>query len=142
MIGMGMVFSFVALGLMVPLALYSLFVAGVDWDDLDFMIVAPIAWAAIAFGLGMLYGGLLALVARGRSFRDVSILRVALAGAAIGLIPALVVLVGSLINGGSPTELKDALAIFPPLGGIIGAVTLLIARRAKNPFSRPHNEEL
>lgn len=141
MIGMGMVFSLVALGLVVPLALYSLLVAGVDWDDLDFMIVAPFAWAAIAFVLGMLYGGLLALVARGRPFRDVSILRVASAGAAVGLIPALVVLVGSLINGCSPAEAKDALAIFPPLGAIIGALTLVIARRARNSLTQPTNEE-
>ena len=132
MLGMGVVFGLIAGGLAGALALYSLLVARADWDDLDFMIAAPFAWAGIAFVLGMLYGGLLALVARGRSFRDVSILRVALAGAAVGLIPALVVVVGSWINGGRPTELKDALAIFPPLGAIIGAVTLLIARRAKN----------
>ena len=131
MVGMGFVFSLVAMGLGGALGLYTLFIARVDWDDLDFMVAAFFGWGAIAFALGTLYGGLLALVARGRSFRDVSILRVALAGSAVGLIPPLVVLIGSLINGGSPTEMKDALAIFPPLGAILGAVTLLIARRAK-----------
>lgn len=136
MLGMGMVFALVAGGVVGAMALYSLLVAGTDWDDLDFMIVAPFAWAGIAFVLGMLYGGLLALVARGRSLRDVSILRVASAGAVVGLIPALVVLVGSWINGGSPTELKDALAIFPPIGAIIGAVTLLIAPRSPQARAR------
>jgi hypothetical protein len=97
------------------------------------MIVAAIGWPAIAFGLGMIYAGVLALVARGRSFREVSVARVGLAGAAIGLIPNIVVAAGSWLGPGTLTaaEVLDPLFIFPPVSAMIAMATLLIARRAK-----------
>src|SRR5687767_6928711 len=93
MVGMGTVFGLVGGALIGALSLWTLvrFGGQVDWDDdADFMIVAPFAAFGIAFGLGMLYAGLLAILARGRSFRELSIARVAAAGAAVGLSPAAV----------------------------------------------------
>lgn len=79
MLGMGTVFGAVGAAIMVPLAVgaFLSFRKGIDTDDLDFLIVAPFAWVAIAFGLGMTYAGLPAFVARGRSFSEVSIARAA-----------------------------------------------------------------
>ncbi len=91
------------------------------------MIVAPFVAFGMAFGLGMLYGGLLSVVARGRSFRELSIARLAAAGAAIGLIPVAVVSVGD----GTLPDAVNALMTFPPLSAAVATVTLLIARRAK-----------
>lgn len=132
MLGMGSTFAVVAAGFGAVLSFITLFIAGVDWDDLDFMVVAGLGWVAIAFALGMLYGGLLALVARGRSFRQVSILRVFSAGAAIGFIPCLVVLVASLAKGRFVSVDWGVLTImFPGISAAIASTTLLLARRAK-----------
>jgi len=136
MLGMGLTFGAVGAAMMVPLAVgafLSFLRNGTDADDLDFLIVAPFVWIAIAFGLGMTYGGLLAFLARGRSFREVSIARVAAAGAAVGLVPVAVVAVGSLIGGGTLTidEVLTPLVLFPPISAAIATGTLLLARRAK-----------
>jgi hypothetical protein len=138
MLGMGMAYAAVAAALMVALSAVAIAATLrgeiTDFtDDLDFMIVAAIGWPAIAFALGMLYAGVLALVARGRSFREVSVARVGLAGAAIGLIPNVVVAVGTWFGQGTLTvnEILDPLFIFPPISAMIAVATLLIARRAK-----------
>src|SRR5688572_13230929 len=63
MVGMGTVFGLVGGASIGALGLWTLvrFGGQVDWDDdADFMIVAPFAAFGIAFGLGMLYAGLLA----------------------------------------------------------------------------------
>lgn len=129
MLGMGMTFGAVAFAIVAPMAVMA-YLSGVDRDDLDFLIVAPFGWATIAFGMGALYAGLLALLARGRSFREVSVARVALAGAVIGLIPGAVVFVSGLITGGI-RDAVEPLMIFPPMSAVVAAATLLIARRAK-----------
>ena len=138
MLGMGMAYAVVAAVIMVVLSVGAIAatLAGetTDFtDDLDFMIAAAIGWPMIAFALGMLYAGVLALVARGRAFKDVSIARVGLAGAAIGLIPNVVVAVGSWLGPGTLTadEVLTPLVLFPPISASIAIVTLLIARRAR-----------
>jgi hypothetical protein len=143
MLGMGMAYAAVATALMVLLSVFAITatVRGETTDfteDLDFMIVAAIGWPVIAFLLGMLYAGMLALVARGRSFGEVSVARVGLAGAAIGLIPNIVVAVGSWLGPGVLTraEVLDPLFIFPPISATIAVVTLLVARRAKPQVGR------
>jgi hypothetical protein len=139
MLGMGMAYAAVATVLMIVLGVVALAatVAGKSTDfteDLDFMIVAAIGWPVIAFLLGMVYAGVLAVVARGRAFKDVSVVRVGLAGAAIGLIPNVVVAVGSWLGPGTLTinEVLDPLFIFPPLSAMVAVATLLIARRARS----------
>jgi peptidoglycan/LPS O-acetylase OafA/YrhL len=130
-VGMGAVFG--AVGLFVLLSI----LAGVavtnpgalSRDGRSFVVLATTVWFLISFVLGMVYGGILAYLARGRSFREVSVLRVASAGIAVGLIPAIVVAVGG--NGWDWNEIRDPLALFPPIGAAIGVTTLLIARRAK-----------
>jgi hypothetical protein len=135
MVGLGTVFGLVGGALIGALSLWTLvrFGGQVDWDDdADFMIVAPFVAFGIAFVLGMLYAGLLALVARGRSFRELSIARVALAGAAIGIVPAVVAIVGGTLNGAVNVldDAVNALLLFPPASAIVATATLLIARRA------------
>lgn len=141
MLGMGMAYGAVAVVFMAVLSVVAIAatVAGESTDfteDLDFMIVAAIGWPVIAFVLGMIYAGVLAIVARGRSFKEVSVVRVGLAGAAIGLIPNIVVAVGSWLGPGTLTanEVLDPLFIFPPVSAAIAVTTLLIARRAKPQF--------
>ena len=131
MVGMGTVFAGVGVMLGGALGVASL-VQGYDTDDMDFMVVAFFAWAVIAFGIGALYAGLLALVARGRAFHEVSIARAAAAGAVPGLIPAAFVFVGALIGDGSTRDALDPLVIFPPLSAALATVTLLIARKARH----------
>jgi hypothetical protein len=131
MLGMGLIYSAVAFALMVPLAA-TVFFSGVDADDLDFLIVAPFGWAAIAFVLGTIYAGLLAFVARGRAFREISIWRVMAAGVVPGLIPAAIVLASDLIKGHPIGDALDPLIMFPPLSAAVAVVTLLIARKAKS----------
>ena len=89
MVGMGTVFGIVGGALVGTLAVTSL-ILGFDRDDVDFMIVATFGWATIAFILGMIYAGLLAITARGRSFQELSIARAAIAGVVPGLVPAAV----------------------------------------------------
>ena len=134
MVGMGTVFGLVGAALIGALGLMTLIIGRgqIDFDDdADFMLVAPFAAFGIAFVLGMLYAGLLALVARGRSFRELSIVRVAAAGAAIGLVTAVVAIVGGTLNG-AENVLDDALTallFFPPASAIVATVTLVVARR-------------
>lgn len=138
MLGMGAAFAAAGTAIMVPLAIIG-FVSflrnGTDKDDLDFLILAPFVWIAISFGLGMAYAGLLARVARGRSFDEVSVPRVATAGAVVGLVPAAVVAAGSVLGGGTLTagELLTPLILFPPISAAVASATLLVARRAKPP---------
>jgi hypothetical protein len=138
MLGMGMTYAAVAAVMMAVLGTVALVATlrGQITDfteDLDFMIAAAIGWPVIAFLLGMIYAGVLAFVARGRTFKEVSVARVGLAGAAIGLIPNLVVVLGSLLGQGTLTlnEILDPLFIFPPVSAAIAITTLLIARRAR-----------
>jgi hypothetical protein len=132
MLGMGMTFGAVGAALMVALGATAL-IMGVDRDDADFMVVAALGWTAISFAFGMLYGGLLAFLARGRSFKQLTIARVASAGAVVGLIPLAVVAIGSAIGPGtlSGDEIAATLTIFPPISAVIATATLLFARRAK-----------
>jgi hypothetical protein len=131
MVGMGTVFGAVAFALVGTLAATSFF-SGIDADDVDFLIIAPFGWATIAFILGMIYAGLLAIVARGRSFHELSVARAAAAGIIPGLVPGLVVLAAGLIQRTSVRDAQEPLMLFPPLSAAIATVTLLIARRAKS----------
>jgi hypothetical protein len=138
MLGMGMAYAAVATVIMILLSAVALVATirgeATDFtEDLDFMVVAAVGWPVIAFLLGMIYAGVLAVVARGRSFREVSVARVGLAGVAIGLIPNIVVAVGSWLGPGtlSRAEVLDPLFIFPPISAMVAIATLLIARRAK-----------
>jgi hypothetical protein len=139
MLGMGVVFSAVGGLFVAALGFYAVVIAGVDRDDLDFVVVATLGWFAISFILGMLYGGLLAILARGRSFKEVSMVRATSAGAAVGLVPALLMFVASLFTGGSLREIREPLMLFPPIGAALGAMTLFFARRAK-PETLPEDE--
>jgi hypothetical protein len=134
MIGMGAIFGAVGGGILATMAAVSLlfFRDRVIPGEVPLYFIAPIVWGAISFALGMGYGGLLALVGRGRSFRDVSIVRVATSGALAGLIPATVIVLSPLWGGSvSFAELKDPLLIFPPISAMVATATLLIARRSK-----------
>lgn len=132
MLGIGAAFGAVAAAIMGlgSLVMFVFFRSQMDWDDLDFLLVAPFVWVGIAFGLGMAYAGLLSLIARGRAFRDVSIARVASAGAAVGLLPSLVVLGGAL-TGGRLIDVLTPLVLFPPISAAVATATLLIARKAR-----------
>jgi hypothetical protein len=144
-VGMGAVFGFVGFAILGAFSAKALLLNRSEiGDDLDLILVAPFAAGAIASGLGMLYGGLLALLARGRSFRELSIARVATAGAAVGLAP-LTIILASPLWGGTVTadEVLVTLTLFPPLSATVAAATLLIARRAR-PEAMPElpDEEL
>jgi hypothetical protein len=128
MVGMGTIFGIVAVALIGALSAISLF-KGFDRDDLDFMLVAPFGAFGIAFFLGMFYAGVLAIVARDRPFREVSIARAALAGVLAGLAPTGLLLLTEA--GRSGPEVMNSLVLFPPVSALLAAVTLLIARRAK-----------
>lgn len=128
MVGMGTVFGIVALALIGAMSAISLF-KGFDGDDMDFMLVAPFGAFGIAFVLGMFYAGVLAIVARDRPFREVSIARAALAGALAGLAPTGFLLLTEA--GRSGPEVMNSLMLFPPLSTLLATATLLIARRAK-----------
>jgi hypothetical protein len=128
MVGMGTTFGLVGLAAIGVLSLFSLS-KGFDRDDMDFMLVAPFGAFGIMFGLGMFYAGVLAIVARDRPFREVSILRTAVAGAVGGLVPTAFLLTTEAGRRGP--ELLSSLALFPPMSAAIAVATLLIARRAK-----------
>jgi hypothetical protein len=134
MVGMGAVFGAVGFAIFGAFSAKALlFSSRLEiGDDMDLILVAPFAAGGIAFGLGMFYAGLLALVARGRSFRELSIARVAAVGAAGGLAPEIVIL-ASPLWGGTVTagEVLFPLAFFPPLSAAVATATLLIARRFK-----------
>ena len=133
MIGMGAMFGAVGFSILGAFSAKALlFNRSEIGDDLDLMLVAPFAAGTIAFVLGMIYAGLLALLAGGRSLRDLSIARVATAGAISGLAPEIVILLSPLW-GGSITrdEVLVPLILFAPLGAMIAVTTLLVARRAR-----------
>ena len=131
MVGMGAVFAAVSWILMGALGAWSLVLAGTDFDDLDFMVGALFASTGIAFVLGMFYAGLLAIIARGRPFHQISIVRAAAAGLVPGAMPSAVFFALGLIQGTSVPNPLDLLTVFPPLSAAVAVVTLLIARRAK-----------
>jgi hypothetical protein len=135
MVGMGAIFGLIGAAFVAALATWGLiFSPRVDRTDIPFMMVGTFIWFGIACGIGMAYAGLLSFLARGRSLRQLSILRVAAAGAVVGLLLAVVVYLSS---GNVHGEL-EALALFPPLSAIVATVTLLIARRAKaEPIAEP-----
>lgn len=128
MVGMGTIFGLVGATLIGAIGALSLF-RGFDRDDMDFMLVAPFGAFGIMFALGMFYAGVLAIVARDRPFREVSILRTAAAGAVGGLLPTAFLLTTEA--GRSGPEVMSSLALFPPMSAAIAVATLLIARRAK-----------
>lgn len=128
MVGMGTVFGMVAIALTGAMSAISLF-KGFDRDDMDFMLVAPFGAFGIAFLLGMFYAGILAIVARDRPFREVSIARAALAGVLAGLAPTGFLLLTEA--GRSGPEVMNSLMLFPPVSALLATATLLIARRAK-----------
>ena len=130
-VGMGAIFGVIGFAMFGAFSARTLLFSrsGIG-DDLDMVLVAPFAAGGIACGLGMLYAGILSLVARGRSIRTLSVPRVATAGAIGGLAPLMVVL-ASPLWGGTVTgdEVLASLAFFPPLSAAIATATLLIARR-------------
>jgi hypothetical protein len=128
MVGMGTVFGIVAVGLVGALSAISLF-KGFDRDDMDFMLAAPFGAFGIAFVLGMFYAGVLAIVARDRPFREVSIARAAFAGCLAGLAPTGFLLLTEA--GRSGPEVVNSLMLFPPVSTLLAVATLVIARRAK-----------
>ena len=144
MVGMGTVYGAVGFAILGAFSAKALLFAPSEiGDDMDLILVAPFAAGGIAFGLGMLYAGLLALLARGISFSKLSIARVATAGAAVGLAPEIVILASPLWGGTvSAGEVFFPLLFFPPLSAAVATATLLIARRAASqPLLAPRNEE-
>jgi hypothetical protein len=129
MVGMGTLFGLVGAALVGTMSAVSL-IRGFDRDDMDFMLVAPFGAFGIMFALGMFYAGVLAIVARDRPFREVSLLRTAAAGAVGGLLPTAFLLTTEA--GRSGPELANSLMLFPPLSALLATATLLVARRAKD----------
>ena len=134
MVGMGTVFGAVGFTILAAFSAKALLFDPSDIDDgIDFILVAPFAAGGIAFGLGVLYAGLLAFLARDISFSRLSIARVATAGAAVGLAPEIVILASPLWGGTvSAGEVVFPLLFFPPISAAVATVTLLIARRASS----------
>jgi hypothetical protein len=140
MVGMGAIFGLAGLALVASMAVVSAVSGGgVDREDMDFMLVAPFGAFGIAFGLGMFYAGILAIVGRDRPFRDVSVTRVAVAGMLAGLLPAGFLLMTEA--GRSGPELVSSLMLFPPLSAALATATLLIARRAKGAMAEPEQAD-
>jgi hypothetical protein len=97
---------------------------------LDLLAVAG-RFAVVAFPVGVVFSGLLALTTRGRTLEKLSLRRVAALGAGVGL--ACFALIG--INNGfrvwSVAETLTNLAILTVMGGGSAAAILVLARRAR-----------
>ena len=136
MLGMGLTFAVVGgATLVVFLTLVLIFYPEpVNEAGGNFLGLAFFGGIAIAFGMGVLCAGLLALLARGRSFKQVSVAHMALSGAGAALVPILVASLVALGEGQLAKFLANVLtpfAIFASVSAALSTGTLLIARRAK-----------
>lgn len=127
MIGMGLTFS-AGVGVVASLVAVVpwLLLGGGSGRELARLVVASALWA---FPIGVTFSGVVALVARGRRFDELSLPRFAAIGAGAGL-----VLFGALATNAwhawsLPTALGNA-AIFVFLGGGSAVASLMLARRA------------
>ena len=122
---MGLTFGLVGfLAFSILAAVSAVFFPGAE-DDLGFMIAAGTVWS---LGIGLGFSSVLAIVARGRSFEELTLARVGLVGAGGGLALAagfVAATWGHLPPGGAFVPLT----ILPVLGGVGGAASLFVARR-------------
>lgn len=130
-LGMGLTFGALAGAFFaVAAAASAFFFPGVD-DDLVFGIIAGTVWG---FGIGASFSAVLAIAARGRSLDDLSFARVALVGAAGGLVLAglfVGVTWGDWPNGNAVVPFT----MLPLLGTGGGICSLLLARKAGKALS-------
>ena len=123
MIGTGLTFAAIV---GVAGTIVGLLLGALSWDDLR--MVAKLA--VIAFLVGALYSGVLAIAARGRTFDRLSLRFVTALGAGGGLLYFLFI---AAANGARVWSVWNAignLAILTLLGGGSAAATLIVARRA------------
>lgn len=123
---MGMTFGALAAVFFSILAVVSaVFFPGAE-DDLLFMIVAGTVWAT---GLAVSFSGILVIAARGRSFDELSLARVAAVGVGSGLALA-TLLVGSTWGDWPNNNWIVPFGFLPMLGAGGGIGSLLLARTA------------
>lgn len=87
--------------------------------------------AVIAFPVGVAFSGVLALVARRRQFRKLSVPLFASLGAGAGILLFLLLGFNGAFKAWSTTDAIVNFAILALLGGGAATATLLVARRAK-----------
>ncbi len=116
--GVGVVSSMLALG--------GLLLGELSWDDLR--MVARLSVVAFLVGVG--FAGVLAIVARGRTFDRLSLRYVTILGAGGGLLYFLFIAASNGARVWSAWNAIGNLTILTLLGGGSAAATLILARRA------------
>jgi len=134
-LGMGATFGALAAVFFSILAVVSaVFFPGAE-DDLVFMIVAGTVWSTV---LAVSFSSVLAIAARGRSFDELSLLRVAAVGVGAGLVLA-TVLVGATWGEWPNNNWIVPFSFLPMLGAGGGMGSLLLARSAGRALSPRHD---
>jgi hypothetical protein len=127
MIGMGLTFS-AGVGVVASIvaAVAWLVLGGRSGPEFARVAVASAIWA---FPIGVTFSGVVSLVARGRSFYELSLTRFAAVGAGAGLVLFGVLATNAWQAWSAATALGNA-AIFVFLGGGSAVASLMFARRA------------
>ena len=131
MIGTGLTFG-VGVGVVGgTLGLIGVVLGPVAWDDLR--MVARMS--VVAFLVGVVFSGVLAITARNRSFEKLSLRFVTALGVGGGLLYFLFIGFMSGFSAWTPPVAVGNLALLTVLGGVSAAAMLLLARRASAALS-------
>jgi hypothetical protein len=127
MVGMGLTFS-AGVGVVASVAAIAswLFLGGGSFPELARVVVASSLWA---FPIGVAFSGVVSVLARGRSFEELSLARFGALGAGAGLM-LFGVLATNAWDAWSPATALGNAAIFVILGGGSAMSSLLLARKA------------